>query len=47
MSDVFLKILILGNSFVGKTSLLLKFFDGDDGERETHMPTIGVDSKKK
>ena len=45
MSDIFLKILILGDSFVGKTSLLLKFIDGEFSE--SHIATIGVEFKEK
>ena len=45
MSDIFLKILILGDSFVGKTSLLLKFTDGEFPEN--HIATIGVEFKEK
>lgn len=37
--DYLLKILILGDSSVGKTSILLKFCD--DKFNPNHMPTIG------
>ena len=39
------KILILGDSYVGKTSLLLKFTDNIF--KETHITTIGVEYKEK
>ena len=45
MSEICLKILIIGDTFVGKTSLLLKYCDGQFPE--THMATIGVEFKDK
>ena len=45
MSEICLKILIIGDSFVGKTSLLLKYCDGECPD--THMATIGVEFKDK
>lgn len=44
MSEInhLLKILILGDSSVGKTCMLLKYCD--DKFVETHMPTIGNSS---
>ena len=38
--DYLLKILILGDSSVGKTCLLLKYCD--DKFTPNHMPTIGI-----
>ena len=45
MSEINLKILLIGDSFVGKTSLLLKYCDGEFPE--AHMATIGVEFKDK
>ncbi len=45
MSEICLKILIIGDSFVGKTCLILKYCDGDFPQ--THMATIGVEFKDK
>ena len=45
MSEICLKILIIGDTFVGKTSLLLKYCDGECPE--AHMATIGVEFKDK
>ena len=39
------KILILGDSYVGKTSLLLKFTDNIF--KESYIATIGVEYKEK
>ena len=39
--DHLFKIVIIGNSAVGKSSLLLRFTD--DSFNETHLATIGVD----
>ncbi len=39
--DYLFKIVIIGNSAVGKSSLLLRFTD--DSFNETHLATIGVD----
>jgi GTPase SAR1 family protein len=39
------KILILGEGGVGKTSLLSQFIDQEF--KYTHMPTIGVEYKQK
>ena len=44
-NDLTFKILILGDSNVGKTSLLLKFTDNIF--KETHITTIGVEYKEK
>lgn len=43
--DLTFKILLVGDSNVGKTSILLKFTDG--GFSESHMTTIGIESKVK
>ena len=45
MSEIVLKILLIGDSFVGKTSLLLRFTEGNFPDN--HMATIGVDFKEK
>ena len=45
MGDFQLKILLLGDSFVGKTSLILKYIDGYFSEN--HISTIGIDFKEK
>ena len=45
MDEISLKILLIGDSFVGKTSLLLKYCDGQFPE--AHMATIGVELKDK
>ena len=45
MDEISLKILLIGDSFVGKTSLLLKYCDGLFPE--AHMATIGVEFKDK
>ena len=45
MDEICLKILLIGDSFVGKTSLLLKYCDGQFPE--AHMATIGVEFKEK
>lgn len=39
--DYLFKIVITGNSAVGKSSLLLRFTDDDFNER--HLATVGVD----
>lgn len=41
--DFVFKIVIVGNSSVGKSSLLMRF--ADDVFHETFLPTIGVDFK--
>jgi len=42
-SDYLFKVLLIGNSGVGKSSLLLRF--ADDVFNDNFMPTIGVDFK--
>ena len=41
--DMVFKILLIGNSSVGKSSLLLRF--ADDVFNDSFLPTIGVDFK--
>ena len=41
--DFVFKLLLIGNSAVGKSSLLLRFADGIF--QESFLPTIGVDFK--
>ena len=41
--DLLFKILLIGNSSVGKSSILLRF--SDDTFQDTFLPTIGVDFK--
>ena len=43
--DYVFKVLLIGNSGVGKSSLIVRF--SDDNFVDTHMPTIGVDFKLK
>lgn len=43
--EYIIKLVLLGDSSVGKTNLLLRFTE--DNYRSTHMPTIGVDFKIK
>ena len=45
MDEISIKILLIGDSFVGKTSLLLKYCEGQFPE--AHMATIGVEFKDK
>jgi GTPase SAR1 family protein len=49
MSDVLkFSILTIGDSTVGKSSLLLRFCNNDNGKMDVHMmPTIGIDYKTK
>ena len=44
-TDYIFKYVILGDSAVGKTNLLLRFTEED--YKPTHLPTIGVDFKIK
>jgi small GTP-binding protein len=43
--DYIFKFVILGDSAVGKTNILLRFTDAD--YKPSHIPTIGVDFKIK
>ena len=43
--DYLLKLIIIGDSSVGKTCLLLRF--SDDQFPTSHMPTIGIDFRIK
>jgi len=43
--DHLLKLIIIGDSSVGKTCLLLRF--SEDSFPLSHMPTIGIDFKIK
>ena len=43
--DYLLKLIVIGDSSVGKTCLLLRF--SDDSFPTTHMPTIGIDFRIK
>ena len=43
--DHLLKLIIIGDSSVGKTCILLRF--SEDNFPTTHMPTIGIDFKIK
>ena len=43
--DFIYKILLLGNSGVGKSSFFIRLFE--DSFSETHVPTIGIDFKTK
>lgn len=43
--DYLAKIVIIGNTAVGKTNILLRFIN--EGYSITHTPTIGVDFKSK
>lgn len=45
LSDYLFKIIVVGNSGVGKSSLLFRFIDGEFYENQ--LPTIGVDFKRK
>lgn len=44
-NELVVKLLIVGNSAVGKTSLLLRYTEGRFSEN--HLPTIGIDFKIK
>jgi Ras-related protein Rab-8A len=41
--EYIIKLVILGDTAVGKTNLLLRFTD--ESYKPTHLPTIGVDFK--
>jgi small GTP-binding protein len=43
--DYLIKLLVIGNSGVGKTNMLLKFCD--DNFMTSHLTTIGIDFKIK
>ena len=43
--DHLVKLLVIGDSAVGKTCLLLRF--SDDSWSENHISTIGIDFKAK
>lgn len=43
--DHFIKMIIIGNSGVGKTNILMRFCD--ERYKESHVATVGVDFKIK
>lgn len=43
--DMLLKVLVVGNSNVGKSSLVLRY--SDDVFTQSYVPTIGVDFRTK
>ena len=43
--DVMAKVVIIGNTSVGKTNLMLRFVDQNSST--SHTPTIGVDFRSK
>ena len=43
-NDIFLKVLILGNSKVGKTCFFMRYFEE---EFKNYLSTVGIDSKRK
>ena len=45
MYDYLIKLIVIGDSSVGKTCLLLRF--SDDQFPTAHMPTIGIDFRIK
>lgn len=47
MTEINLKILLIGNSGVGKTTLLLKYTDTQFKFHETHLATLGIEYKVK
>jgi small GTP-binding protein len=44
-ADLIAKVLVLGDSAVGKTNLLLRFCDGD--YKPNYLATMGIDFKSK
>ncbi|XP_071965854.1 ras-related protein Rab-10-like isoform X2 [Antedon mediterranea] len=45
--DYMFKIIIVGDSFIGKSSLVAKFLNGENDVCESRVPTVGIDFKIK